>query len=177
MDVYVIRHGEVDVNAKGLLNGRNDSILNAKGIKQVKQASEILKNIHFDFIICSPLKRTIETAKIININNKNIIYDNRILERDTKKMMYHNFQDVDHNYFYNLKYDIIYEDCEGFKSVFTRVANFIEGIKKHYKNKTILVVTHGDACKAIYSYLNHISDISEIINFQQDNGEVLYYEI
>ena len=140
MKLYVIRHGEVDVNAKGLLNGRNDSILNAKGIKQ---ASEILKNIHFDFIICSPLKRTIETAKIININNKNIIY----------------------------------EDCEGFKSVFTRVANFIEDIKKHYKNKTILVVTHGDVCKAIYSYLNHISDISEIINFQQDNGEVLYYEI
>ena len=102
MKLYVIRHGEVDVNAKGLLNGRNDSILNAKGIKQVKQASEILKNIHFDFIICSPLKRTIETAKIININNKNIIYDNRILERDTKKMMYHNFQDVDHNYFYIL---------------------------------------------------------------------------
>ena len=43
MKLYVIRHGEVDVNAKGLLNGRNDSILNAKGIKQVKQASEILK--------------------------------------------------------------------------------------------------------------------------------------
>ena len=35
----------------------------------------------------------------------------------------------------NLKYDIIYEDCEGFKSVFTRVANFIEDIKNTIKIK------------------------------------------
>lgn len=177
MLIYILRHGQTDYNKNGIFQGRNNISLNEEGIKQITETSKELKKIKFDKIYVSPLKRTIETAKIININNKNIIYDNRILERDTKKMMYHNFQDVDHNYFYNLKYDIIYEDCEGFKSVFTRVANFIEDIKKHYKNKTILVVTHGDVCKAIYSYLNHISDISEIINFQQDNGEVLYYEI
>lgn len=177
MKLYVIRHGEVDVNAKGLLNGRNDININENGINQAIQAQHFLKDIHFDFIICSPLKRTVETAQIINVNHIPIIYDNRILERDTKKMMYHSVKDVNLNYFYNLKDNIIYEDCEGFKSILTRIADFIEDIKKEYKGKTILVVTHGDVCKAIYCYLNHINDISKIIKFQQDNGTVLNYEI
>ena len=53
----------------------------------------------------------------------------------------------------------------------------IAKVLKVYENKNILVVTHGDVCKAIYCYLNHINDISKIIQFQQDNGAVLNYEI
>ena len=177
MKLYVVRHGEVDVNVKGLLNGRNDTILTTNGINQAKHALELLKDIQFDLIVCSQLKRTIETAEIINTNHIPIIYDNRILERDTKKMIYHSFQNVNLNYFYNLEDKIIYEDCEGFKSILMHVTNFIEDIKKQYKEKTILVVTHGDVYKAIYCYLNHIYDISKIIQFQQDNGAVLSYEI
>ncbi len=177
MKLYVVRHGEVEVNVKKLLNGRNNESLTMNGINQAKQAAYFLKDICIDLIICSPLKRTKETAEIININHVPIIYDNRILERDTKKMMYHNSKDVDLNYFYNFKDNIIYEDCEGFKSILTRVTNFIKDIKIKYENKNILVVTHGDVCKAIYCYLNHINDISKIIQFQQDNGAVLRYDL
>lgn len=177
MKLYVIRHGEVEANVKELLNGRDDAILTTKGISQVKHASELLEDIHIDVIICSPLRRTVETAKIINKKHIPIIYDNRILERDTRKMMYHRAQDVDFNYFYNLDDNIIYEDCEGFKSVLIRVIDFIEDIKKQYKDKSVLVVTRGDVCIAIYCYLNHINDVSKIIQFKQDNAEILSYNI
>ena len=177
MKLYVIRHGEVDINKKGLLNGRNNTHLTTTGINQAKQASELLKNIKIDIIICSPLKRTIETTEIININHIPVIYDNRILERDTKGMMYQSFKQVNLNYFYNLESKILYKDCEGFKSIMIRVTNFIEDIQKQYKEKSVLVVTHGDICKAIYCYFNHISDVSKIIQFQQDNGAIAQYEI
>ena len=40
MNLYVIRYGEVDLNVKKLLNGRNDSFLTENGIKQAKRASK-----------------------------------------------------------------------------------------------------------------------------------------
>lgn len=58
MNLYVIRHGEVDLNVKKLLNGRNDSFLTENGIKQAKRASKEIKNTDIELVICSPLKRT-----------------------------------------------------------------------------------------------------------------------
>ena len=39
MKLYAIRHGEVYLNVKRLLNGRNDSCLTEKGLQQAKEAS------------------------------------------------------------------------------------------------------------------------------------------
>ena len=55
MELFVIRHGEVDLNAKHLLNGRNDSSLTEKGINQARSASETIKELPIDVILCSPL--------------------------------------------------------------------------------------------------------------------------
>lgn len=38
--------------------------------------------IDYDFIICSPLKRAKQTCELVNIKNKKVIYDNRIMARD-----------------------------------------------------------------------------------------------
>ena len=35
--IYVIRHGETDVNVKNQINGRNDGMLNEVGINQAKK--------------------------------------------------------------------------------------------------------------------------------------------
>ena len=142
MKLYVIRHGEVDINKKGLLNGRNNTHLTTTGINQAKRASELLKNIKIDIIICSPLKRTIETTEIININHIPVIYDNRILERDTKSMMYQSFKQVNLNYFYNLESKILYKDCEGFKSIMMRITDFIEDILKLSNFSKIMALSH-----------------------------------
>lgn len=37
MNLYVIRHGEVELNVKRLLNGRNNSCLTDQGITQAKK--------------------------------------------------------------------------------------------------------------------------------------------
>lgn len=58
MQLYVIRHGEVDLNLKHLINGINDSCLNEKGIKQALERQEDVKKLNPDYIICSPLYRT-----------------------------------------------------------------------------------------------------------------------
>ena len=177
MNLYVIRHGEVDLNVKKLLNGRNDSFLTEDGIKQAKRASKEIKNTDIELVISSPLKRTKQTCEIINANKIPVIYDNRLLERNTNSLMYKSDSIVDKYVFYNCKNTIIYGDCEGFGSILERIKSFIEDIKLKYENKNILIVSHLDVCKAIYSYIENIYDTQKIIDFKQDNCEIKKYKI
>ena len=66
--IYIVRHGETDWNILKKLTGQTDIPLNLNGIKQAKEVREKLKNIKFDYVFSSPLKRAYETAKIITKN-------------------------------------------------------------------------------------------------------------
>lgn len=84
MKVYIVRHGQVPHNALKKYNS-TDEDLTQLGIIQAKELRDKIKNINFDIIISSPLTRAKHTAEIININNNNIIYDDRIRERSPRK--------------------------------------------------------------------------------------------
>ena len=73
MKIYVIRHGQTDVNVENRINSLNDDDLNEIGIIQAKQVGKKMEKIEYDFIISSPLTRTKHTANLLNIKNKNII--------------------------------------------------------------------------------------------------------
>ena len=62
----LVRHGETDWNSLGILQGRKDIPLNDTGILQAEECRELLKSTNWDVFITSPLKRTMETAEIIN---------------------------------------------------------------------------------------------------------------
>lgn len=177
MKLYVIRHGEVDVNVYEGINGRNDSTLTEKGHMQATSAISVVNNLPIDLIICSPLKRTIETCEIINTKKIPIIYDEHILERDVKSMMYKVTATIDLNIFYDPNATLIFQDCEGFGSIIARVKSFLEDIKEKYNDKNIMVITHNDVCKAIRCVISNNYDIGEIIKFNQKNCEVITYEI
>lgn len=175
MNLYVIRHGEVDLNVKKLLNGRNASCLTEKGIEQAKSASKEIEKQNIDLIICSPLKRTKQTCDLINANKIPVIYDDRIMERNTNSVMYKPKASIDLSVFYSPENKIIYGDCEGLGSIIYRVKDFIDDIKLKYSNKNILIVTHLDVCKAIYCYLKNQYLVKEIINYNHDNCEIKKY--
>lgn len=92
-------------------------------------------------------------------------------------MMYKIKNNVNLNIFYSPENKIVFDDCEGFQSILNRIKDFIESIKIKYSNKNILIVTHNDVCKAIHCYINNVSDINEIINYDQNNCEIVRYEI
>lgn len=171
MNLYVIRHGQTEVNLKQQINGINDIDLNQTGIEQAKQMEQKIKELSIDLIYCSPLKRTVNTAKIVNTSNIPIIYDNRIIERDTGNMMYQSVSVLDLNLWFDKNKDIIYENVEGFKSTITRMEDFINNIKQAHQNKNILLVTHGDVYKAI----DVISKNGNIDMFYPENCEIKKY--
>ena len=54
MELYIVRHGQTDWNANGLLQGRSDTRLNQNGIDAAKNLGAQLHGVHFDKIFCSP---------------------------------------------------------------------------------------------------------------------------
>ena len=67
--LYIIRHGETELNSKHVLQGRSDHELDSKGFDQSRKAAEWLKKegISFTKVYSSPLKRSIFCRIVISI--------------------------------------------------------------------------------------------------------------
>lgn len=155
MSIYVVRHGRTNNNDLEVFNGRIDEDINETGIKQAKELTNKIKEIKIDLIICSPLIRAKHTAEIININSVPIIYDDRLIERDTGELTLKPYKDVDRDEYWNY-YSEKYKNVEKVPDLFKRVYSILDFIKKEYQNKDILIVTHNGVARAIYTYFNKI---------------------
>ena len=175
MELYVIRHGQTIVNVKGLVNSINRIGLNKVGKNEARRARKELENVKIDLVFCSPLRRTKQTCRIINKRKNKVLYDKRIVERNSRSMQYAKVANLNLDEWYDLKKDVVYEDAEGFKSVTKRVGKFLEEIYSKYPDKSLLIVTHGDVCKAIYTYFDNVVDVKDIISFEQKNCEIRKY--
>ncbi len=80
--IYFVRHGETDYNVEKKTQGQTDTMLNAKGLKQTKQAGLRFKDVQIDVIYSSPLTRARLLAEEINKYHRvEIVYDNRLKQR------------------------------------------------------------------------------------------------
>lgn len=62
--IYLIRHGETDLNKAGIVQGRGlDTMLNETGQQQAKLFFEAYHNVPFDKIYTSKLKRTHQSVE------------------------------------------------------------------------------------------------------------------
>lgn len=177
MNIYVIRHGRTNNNDLGVFNGRTDEDINDIGIKQAEKARDEIRKIDIDLIICSPMKRTKHTAKIINLNNIPIIYDNRLIERDTGEITLKPYQMIDREEYWNY-YSTKYKNVESVPNLLKRVSSCIEEICKKYKDKNILIVTHNGVSRAIYAYFNGLPEDGKILKIgNQKNCEIRKYNV
>lgn len=157
MKLYVVRHGQTDWNIQNLLQGSTDVDLNETGISQANETSKQLLSIHFDAIYCSPLKRTIDTANIINTNrNFPIIRDNRLIEREFGDYEGLPGKSVDFKKYWNYSENASDKNVEPIQVFFNRVKDFLEEIITKFgkTDKNILVVTHNGVNIAIDSIIN-----------------------
>ena len=173
--IYIFRHGETAYNKKQIMQGRSINIsLNKDGIEQTTNFFEFYKNIPFELIVTSELKRSIESAKgFIDLNIPHNI-DERITEIswgenegkpiDDKVIDRFNIM-VEEWSKGNLEYSI--PGGESGASLKNRMIDFIRFIKSR-PEKTILVCTHGRALKMLITqFLN--KPINEMEEFHHHN--------
>ena len=61
--LYVVRHGESETNLAKRWTGWMDVSLTGKGREDAKKAGDFLKNIEFDRVLSSDLRRAVQTAE------------------------------------------------------------------------------------------------------------------
>lgn len=177
MKLYVVRHGETMMNVLKLVNGHNEIGLNIKGKMQASRAAQAMEKEHVDLVFCSPLKRTKQTCNIINSKNIDVIYEPRLKERNARSKQFTSENNIVMSEWYDINKDVLYKDTEGFKSVCSRISEFLKELENKYPDKSILLVTHGDVCKAIYTYYFKLKDAIEISEFNQANCEIKKYTL
>lgn len=162
MKIFFIRHGETDWNIVKRLQGATDIPLNENGETLAKVTSEALKDISFDVIFTSPLKRAYRTAELVRgERNIPILIDDRIreicfgdYEGLVSKSEGYSIPDPDFKFFFTKT------DCyktppngEPIASLLERTKAFLDELKQRedLKDKTILVSSHGAAVRALLS--------------------------
>lgn len=175
MKLYIIRHGQTDWNLINRIQGQKDVNLNKTGIMQAEKAREKIEKIEFDLIICSPLMRAKQTAKIINQNkNVEIIYDKALMERGLGEFE-ETQSNFDENPIYNLKMNLEINNIETAKRFYDRVSNLLDYIKNNLNDKKILLVTHGGTARAIETYFFGVDENGNMPPETLGNCEIREY--
>lgn len=183
MKFYIIRHGQTNWNKEGRIQGKTDIELNEEGIKQAQEAKRILKDYPIDMIVSSTLKRARKTAEIINETKQEpIIFDNGIEERGfgdfegkVRKEIHDEILDLEILDNYNLNKE--YKGVETIRNLCDRVWGLLDELKREYKDKNILLVTHGGVIRAINGYFNGANEDGILKNLYLQNCEIKTFEI
>lgn len=178
--VIFVRHGETDWNKDRKLQGSSNTDLNETGIEQIREVAEKIENSNEkpEIIISSPLRRAKKSAAILSYGL--VIpwtIDKNLIERDfgdlegktreeAKKFYSKDFKAIDREY----KYDYSAYGGDSAEDVIKRIRNFIKYIKKEYKGKTIIVVTHAGV-------LRHLSIMFPRLEIGAKQGEYYIVEI
>lgn len=175
MKLYVARHGQTVWNAQNKVCGVTDVELTEEGIEQAEKLADIVPD-NIDVIITSPLKRAIETGKIVAEKNNIPMYIEELLFEQN----YGIYEGIDRkdSQFLNNKRNFAYRypDGESMMQVAYRIYGFIDKIKKEYQGKNVLLISHGGVCRIIRTYFIDMTN-EEFFNYTLKNGELEEYEL
>ena len=79
MRVYIVRHGETQENRDGIIQGQQDTFLNAIGVEQARMVGEALKDVKFGIAFSSDLSRAVKVRgsdQTRNINHYLFVWRN-----------------------------------------------------------------------------------------------------
>lgn len=178
MNLYIIRHGQTDMNVLHRMQGRTDTRLNEKGRQQAREAAKFLKKegIVPDRVIVSPLDRARETAEIVSGRPRDLQEpDDRIIEMCFGEAEGKPNEELAQGFYESFFRTVVdYEPPDGaesYEDLFDRIADFVEDLRKRYilrvgetdvkerrgdHGPTIFVVSHGAALHALLAYVGHV---------------------
>lgn len=159
--LYIIRHGETDLNKNGIVQGRGiDSDLNEKGRAQGEAFFQMYQDIPFDKVYTSTLKRTHQT--VAHFSKKGLPWEQlsgldelawgKYEGLASSPELRSGFQKlIEH---WNLgRYDEKVEGGESPNDVYVRQAAAMDHILAKEEEKTVLICMHGRAMRLLMCLL------------------------
>ncbi len=160
-----MRHGMTDWNALHKLQGQKDIPLNEEGLSMARAAHDEYLNTHFDICFSSPLKRALETARILfQGRDVPIMTDDRLME-----MSFGEYEGLQDSFLIpDCPINVLFKDpgsykesiggAETFAELFSRADSFLTEtvFPELQKRKDILIVGHKGLNSAIISQIKQI---------------------
>lgn len=175
-ELYIIRHGETELNRLGIVQGRGvNSDLNDTGRAQASAFFEHYKNVKFDKIYTSTLKRTHQTVqKFIDLG---IPWQQLAGLDELAWGIWEGQPNTEHSRHAFLQmseswqagnFDAKFEGGESPNDVLKRLQESAELINRNTEEKTILICMHGRAMRLFLCLLLNKS-LSEMTEFPHKN--------
>ena len=142
MELFLIRHGETDENAKGIIQGWMDTDLNENGLKQAHDAAEKF-NGKIEAIYSSDLKRAKQTAQQFRAKYPDVpfIEDERLRERGFGDATGKERRLYDWDAFWDPDDPTTIPNVETLDDFNARVQSFIDELRQS-EFSCVLIVTH-----------------------------------
>jgi len=174
--LYIVRHGQTDLNKQGIVQGRGmNTDLNDEGRKQANQFFQAYKNVPFDKIYISELKRTQQSIQ--QFIDLGIPYE-KLAGLDELAWGIHEGQPSIPEttaQFLKLvrdwvdgKLDSKFEGGESPNEVMARQKEALNIIMSHPDEKTVLICMHGRALRLLLCLLTK-KPLSEMETFPHQN--------
>lgn len=157
--LIIVRHGETHENIRQVIQGHKPGRLSGKGRSQIRRVALRLRKEHIDVILSSDLRRAAITAREIGkFHDAPIIHCKELRERKMGVYEGKHKSLVDrHRIGLGLHETEFRPDGgESYEDVRRRVSKFLDKIYKKYRNKTVLIATHGVVIRCILSVYTKI---------------------
>ncbi|MDC7222809.1 MAG: histidine phosphatase family protein [Spirochaetales bacterium] len=161
IQLYLVRHGETELNEQDLLQGRKDLPLSEKGREQAVRLKNRLKEVPLDRIYSSPMKQTIFTAlEIADERNLPVRIKDKLMEfdfGDWEGRTIGELEKEEPRHFHTFRFAP--EEFRGenggetYAQLFFRARAFLNEIEREGQN--ILIVSHSFMIKALLILLQN----------------------
>ncbi|MEK8127676.1 histidine phosphatase family protein [Paenibacillus filicis] len=171
--IYVVRHGQTDLNKDGRLQGRQGLPLNEEGIRQAEALRSRLGTIRFDAIFSSPQERAVQTAEIATGQTATI--DARLDvfglgEADGLKKSEVKLAGA-------IPDPRVYQGVEDVQAYANRIFGFMQDLEREYGNEDVRILISGHRCTTgcIGAYFDGLPEDGNILRYSSDNGDYKIY--
>ena len=163
MKIYVIRHGETEMNVRHVKQGWLDTPLNDAGRELARLTGLAMKGIRFDKCVSSPLVRSRETVEIVLRESGNgdvpIETDDRLkeinfgLEENTPATSSLLPPEIGIQFFTDSLHFPGFPGGESVRDLIRRTGEFLTELAARNDDQTWLIGTHGCALRAMMNPL------------------------
>jgi len=181
MKILLVRHGQTEWNEKEIFRGRKDLPLDDIGVRQAKAVAERVFPLRVRRIYTSPLKRALETAKIIGakagidceIKEDLIDFDFGAWEGLPSEKVREKFPEI-YEKWLNTPHTITIPGGENLALVRDRVERTLEEVLANSCDD-VAIVSHRIVCKIMICALLSL-DNSYFWRIRQDLGAISIFE-
>lgn len=170
--IHTVRHAKTAYGEQQRYAGWIDVPLNKRGIREAKEASKKMKDMKFDVVVTSTLRRCSDTARCL-VGRKCPIIKNELC----KERYYGAFQGLTYKEVKLIRPKVLFikvgndthsvnpPGAEPFEDLKYRAKKFQRFIYKNYRGSSVLIVSHSAFLQQFHGLLRGLSCIEALTDY------------